>query len=56
MNKRYGKDYEVAQKALKTMPAVRQDKVGAIKKAIEDGTYCVTPEMVAEKIISGNRN
>ena len=33
------------------IPDVRQEKVEAIKKRIESGTYCVSAESVAESIL-----
>ena len=41
-----------AQRALRDLPDVRQDRVDSIRAAIESGNYHVSPEDVAEKILS----
>ncbi len=46
------KEVMQARQALSNMPPVRQDRVDEIKAEIEDGTYDVAAEDVAEKIIS----
>lgn len=40
-----------ARQAVDAAPDVRADKVAAIKKSIEDGTYSVSPEMLAQKLL-----
>lgn len=55
MRENIEKDIEIIRRALKNTPEARKEKVDAVKRAIENGTYHVTPEMVAEKIISGHR-
>ena len=40
-----------AQKALKDIPDVREDKVARLKKQIENGTYDIDAEETAEKMI-----
>ncbi len=47
-----GKAKEVDQikKAVETLPEIRTDKVEAIKKAIEAGTYRVEPEKIVNKL------
>lgn len=47
----FGKELHVAKKALSETEDVRWDKVEAIKKQMQDGTYHVTDEALAEKII-----
>ena len=48
-----GKDYAIAQKALKDVPDVRQDKIDAVKAKMEKGDYEVKGEDIASKIIGG---
>lgn len=49
-----GKDYAIAQKALKDIPDVRQDKIDAAMAKIEKGDYNnVKGEDIASKIIGG---
>jgi len=40
-----------AHQAVNAAPDVRADKVAEIKKRIEDGTYSVSPEMLARKML-----
>ena len=47
-----GKDINVAKKAMQNAPEVREDRVAAIKKQMEEGTYAVSMEDVANKIKS----
>ena len=47
-----GKDINVAKKAMQNAPEVREDRVAAIKKQMEEGTYAVSMEDVANKIMS----
>ena len=42
-----------ARQAVDAAPDVRADKVAAIKKRIEDGTYSVSPELLARKLLEG---
>ena len=47
---------QILSKALqgaKATPEVREDKVNEIKNAIAQGTYSVTTEQVAEKMLKG---
>ena len=49
-----GKDYAIAQKALKDVPDVRQDKIDAVLAKMEKGEYeNVKSEDIASKIIGG---
>ena len=49
-----GKDFSIAQKALKEIPDVRQDKIDAALAKIEKGEYeQVKSEDVADKILKG---
>ena len=46
-----GKDIAVAKKAIADTPDVRADRVEAIKQQMADGTYSVSAEAVAEKML-----
>jgi len=46
------KEIQVAMKALKELPDVRQDKVDDIRAQIKDGSYKPSAEDVAEKILA----
>ena len=48
-----GKDINVAKKAIKESPDVREDKIEAIKKQMAEGTYSVSTEALADKILDG---
>jgi len=45
------KRIQEAQAQLETIPEVRSEKVAEIKRRIEDGTYEIKPEKIAEKMI-----
>ncbi|MDF2610847.1 MAG: hypothetical protein K0R92_2321 [Lachnospiraceae bacterium] len=49
---RIGKDYQVAKQAVTGAADVRMDKVNEIKARMESGTYNVSMEEVADKILS----
>ena len=51
-----GKDYQVAKSAVAAAPDVREDKVNAIKQALASGTYNVSMEEVADKLINSSFN
>ncbi len=46
------KDFNQIKKALDNIPDVREDKVQQIKKQINEGTYNVSGEKIAEKMVS----
>ncbi len=47
-----GKDIQVAKQAVKDAPDVREDVVAPIKSAIQDGTYDVSGEDFADKLLA----
>lgn len=47
-----GKDIAVAKKALTETPNIREDKVRRIKEQMAAGTYSVSAEDVADKMVS----
>lgn len=46
-----GKDYQIAKKALANTPDIRRDKVDDVKKRMENGTYNVSNDDFAEKLL-----
>lgn len=46
------KELQEAQKAVQNAPDVRADRVAAIKKQIQEGTYQVPTEALADKLLS----
>lgn len=48
----FGKAYQVAKQAVASAPDVRQDKIADIKERIQNGTYDVSPEAFADKLLS----
>ncbi len=46
-----GKDYQTAKAAVAAAPDIREDKVEAIKQKIASGTYDVSGEKLADKLI-----
>lgn len=51
-----GKDYQIAKQALKSVPDVREDRVKEMKERIASGTYNVSAEEVANKIVENYYN
>ena len=47
-----GMDYQVAKSAVANTPDIRQDKVDALKQQINDGSYNVSGESFAEKLLA----
>ena len=47
-----GKDYQTAKAAVKTAPDIREDLVASIKASMEAGTYQVSGESFADKLIA----
>ena len=45
------KDIQEAQKQLEAIPEVREDKVAQLKEQIENGTYEIDEEKLADKIL-----
>ena len=43
-----------ARQAVDAAPDVRADRVAELKKRIEDGTYSVSPELLARKLLEGS--
>ena len=47
-----GYDYQIAKQAVKDTEDVREDKVNKYKDAIASGTYNVSSQEIAEKMVS----
>ena len=47
-----GRDYQVARKAVSEVPDVREDLVASIKSRVDAGTYEVSGDAFAEKVIA----
>ena len=47
-----GKDIQIAKQAVKEAPDVREDVTARLKKAIQDGTYDVSGEDFADKLLA----
>jgi negative regulator of flagellin synthesis FlgM len=45
-----------ARNAVISAPDVREDKVASIKQSVEDGTYKVSPDLLARKMLSDIAN
>lgn len=45
------REYQIAMKAFKELPEVREDLVNDLKNQINQGSYNVTGEEIADKII-----
>lgn len=46
-----GKDYQVAKQAVSQAPDIREDRVNAIREQMASGTYNVSMDQVADKLI-----
>ena len=51
-----GKDYQVAKAAVSAASDVREDKVAAIKASMADGSYQVSTEDFANKLLEAYKN
>ena len=47
-----GRDMQVAKEALLAAPDIREDKVASLKAAIKNGTYDVSGEAFADKLLA----
>lgn len=51
-----GKDYQVAKAAVSAASDVREDKVAALKASMADGSYQVSTEDFANKLLEAYKN
>ena len=47
-----GRDYQTAKQAVKEAPDIREDEVNRVKEALASGTYNVSGEEFAERLIA----
>ncbi len=47
----FGKIYQIAKKAVNDVPDIREDKIAEIKARIDNGTYDVSAESFADKLL-----
>lgn len=47
-----GKEMQIAKKALSSVPDVREDRVNELRASIANGTYQVSPESFADKLLA----
>lgn len=47
-----GKDYQVARQIVARTPDVRDDRVNDIKQQMEAGTYDISAEAIADKLVN----
>ena len=47
-----GRDMQVAKAALSNVPDVREDRVNSLKQSINNGTYEVSGESFADKLLA----
>lgn len=52
----FGKVYQTAKNAVNETSDVREDKIADIKRRIKNGTYDVSPEEFADKILERYRS
>lgn len=52
----FGKDILVAKQAVNNASDIREDKVAEIKTSINNGTYNISNDLFAEKLISSYEN
>lgn len=48
----FGRDLQIAKQAVKNAPDVRDDKVSTLKQSINAGTYSVSGEDFASKLLA----
>lgn len=46
-----GKDFNIAKNAVKNSPDIREEKVASIKEAVQNGTYEVSTDSFANKLL-----
>lgn len=51
-----GKDMQIAKTALANVPDVREDRVNELKAQIQNGTYNVSNESFADKLLAAYEN
>lgn len=51
-----GKDIQVAKQAVTSAPDIREDKVNELKTSINNGSYNISNDTFAEKLITSYEN
>jgi len=51
-----GKDIQVAKQAVNSAPDIREDKVAELKTSINNGTYNISNDTFADKLITSYEN
>ncbi len=49
---RSAQDYQIAKNAVSEAPDVREDKIAELKEALASGTYNVSSQEIAEKMVN----
>ncbi len=49
---RSARDYQIARNAVAAAPEIREEKVEKIKEALSSGTYNVSAQEIADKMVS----
>lgn len=52
----FGRDIQVAKQAVNSAPDIREDKVAELKTSINNGTYNISNDTFAEKLITSYEN
>ena len=47
-----GKDYQIARNAVSQASDIREDKVAQLKQMVDSGTYSVSPDDFASKLLA----
>ena len=50
---RAGMEFQIAQQAVHAAPDIREDKVQALKEQMQAGTYSISMDDLAEKLLNG---
>ena len=50
---RAGMEFQIAQQAVHAAPDIREDKVQALKEQMQAGTYNISMDDLAEKLLKG---
>ena len=47
----FAKEYQIAKNAIKNAPDIREDKIEKLQEAISTGTYNVSAQEIADKMV-----
>lgn len=51
-----GKDIQIVKQAIKEVPDIREEKINSLKEKLASGTYNVSGEELAEKVVTNYFN